>query len=118
MGVTHVVRGDDLLDSTPRQILLYRALGLQNHIPEFYHLPLIKGPDGRRLAKRHGDTRLNSYREKNVPARKILALMCKWSGIDLEGTDAASITCAADLVRRRELAAALAARWASEEAPA
>src|SRR5438477_9482864 len=55
MGVTQVVRGDDLLDSTPRQILLYRALGLQDRLPTYTHVPLVIGTDGRRLAKRHGD---------------------------------------------------------------
>jgi glutamyl-tRNA synthetase len=59
MGVTDVVRGDDLLDSAPRQVLLYRALGLAGRVPKYYHLPLVVGPDGRRLAKRHGDTRLS-----------------------------------------------------------
>src|SRR6266581_235174 len=62
MQVTDIVRGDDLLDSTPRQILLYEALGMKNKIPNYYHLPLIVGEDGRRLAKRHGDTRLSYYR--------------------------------------------------------
>ncbi|HEU0297879.1 MAG TPA: tRNA glutamyl-Q(34) synthetase GluQRS, partial [Longimicrobium sp.] len=52
MRITHVVRGADLLSSTARQLLLYRALGLS--IPEFLHVPLMLGPDGERLAKRHG----------------------------------------------------------------
>ncbi|MGH7225717.1 MAG: tRNA glutamyl-Q(34) synthetase GluQRS, partial [Gemmataceae bacterium] len=56
--VTEVVRGDDLISSTPRQLLLYQALGLTP--PKFVHVPLVVGPDGRRLAKRHGDTRLSS----------------------------------------------------------
>ena len=62
MEVTDVVRGDDLLDSAPRQRLLYDALGLAERVPTYYHLPLVTGPDGRRLAKRHGDTRLSHYR--------------------------------------------------------
>jgi len=81
MQVTDIVRGDDLLDSTPRQILLYEALGLKNKIPNYYHLPLIKGPDGRRLAKRHGDTRLSYYRNLGVPSSRILSLLARWSGI-------------------------------------
>ncbi|HEX2093301.1 MAG TPA: tRNA glutamyl-Q(34) synthetase GluQRS, partial [Longimicrobiaceae bacterium] len=52
MGITHVVRGADLLPSTARQLLLYRALELLP--PEFLHVPLLLGPDGERLAKRHG----------------------------------------------------------------
>ena len=81
MGVTDIVRGDDLLDSTPRQILLYRALGLADHIPTYYHLPLIIGPDGRRLAKRHGDTRIASYREAGITSGRILSLLASWCGI-------------------------------------
>jgi len=83
-GVTDVVRGDDLLDSTPRQILLYRALGLGEQVPRYWHLPLVVGPDGRRLAKRHGDTRLAHYRDKGVPPERILALLARWSGISAE----------------------------------
>ena len=79
-GVTQVVRGDDLLDSTPRQILLYRALGMSENIPTYTHLPLVVGADGRRLAKRHGDTRLASYRAHNVPAGRMLALLARWCG--------------------------------------
>jgi glutamyl-tRNA synthetase len=50
MGVSDVVRGDDLVDSTPRQILLYRALGLEAKVPRHWHLPLVVGTDGRRRA--------------------------------------------------------------------
>ena len=56
MGVTEVVRGADLLSSTPRQLWLYEILGLK--APEFYHLPLLLAPDGRRLSKRDGDQSL------------------------------------------------------------
>ena len=55
-GVGEVVRGADLVDSTPRQIWLRRALGLAE--PSYAHVPLVLGPDGRRLAKRHGDVTL------------------------------------------------------------
>ncbi len=82
-GVTHVVRGDDLLDSTPRQILLYRALGLASPIPTYAHLPLVAGPDGRRLAKRHGDSRLRAYRDRGVPAGRVRQLLARWCGIDV-----------------------------------
>ena len=81
-GVTHVVRGDDLLDSTPRQILLYRALGLEAKLPAYYHLPLVVGEDGRRLAKRHGDTRLSAYRDAGVKPERVLALLAKWIGVE------------------------------------
>jgi glutamyl-tRNA synthetase len=82
-NVTHIVRGDDLLDSTPRQMLLYHALGIPEKIPTYYHLPLVVGVDGRRLAKRHGDTRIAYYRERGVPAARVIGLLAKWSGIEL-----------------------------------
>jgi glutamyl-tRNA synthetase len=82
MGIPHIVRGDDLLDSTPRQILLYRALGLADRVPHYTHLPLVVGPDGRRLAKRHGDTRMATYREQGVPPSRVLALLARWCGIE------------------------------------
>jgi len=82
MGVNEVVRGDDLMDSTPRQILLYRALGMVERIPRYTHLPLVIGEDGRRLAKRHGDTRIATYREAGVPAERVLALMARWLGME------------------------------------
>ncbi len=78
-GVTEVVRGADLLPSAARQQLIYRALKLPP--PRWWHLPLVLGPDGRRLAKRHGDTRLSSYRELGVSAARIRALLAGFSGI-------------------------------------
>jgi glutamyl-tRNA synthetase len=77
-GVTRVVRGDDLLPSAGRQVLLYRALGL-GPLPVYTHLPLVLGPDGRRLAKRHGDTRLTTYQQQGVPVERILGLLAHWS---------------------------------------
>jgi glutamyl-tRNA synthetase len=77
--VTEVVRGDDLVPSTPRQLLLYEALGLPP--PRFVHVPLVVGPDGRRLAKRHGDTRLAALRRAGVTAEALLGLLawsCGW----------------------------------------
>src|SRR5690606_9865762 len=58
-GVDRVVRGDDLLSSVPRQQMLYRLLKLGSP-PLYWHFPLVVGTDGRRLAKRHGDTRIDS----------------------------------------------------------
>jgi glutamyl-tRNA synthetase len=78
-GVTDVIRGDDLLDSAARQTLLYEALGL-TPIPRWHHLPLVLGPDGKRLAKRHGDTRVAWYRDQGVPPEKIIGLIAFWSG--------------------------------------
>jgi glutamyl-tRNA synthetase len=78
-GVTEVIRGDDLIPSTPRQLLLYQALELRP--PMFVHVPLVVGPDGRRLAKRHGDTRLAALREAGVRPQALLGLLawsCGW----------------------------------------
>jgi glutamyl-tRNA synthetase len=62
MKITHVIRGDDHLSNTPKQILIYKSLGFD--IPEFAHLPMILGPDKKPLSKRHGDTAIFQYREK------------------------------------------------------
>ena len=64
MGITHVVRGDDHISNTPKQILLYRAMG--RAVPEFGHLPMILGPDGKRLSKRHGAQAVDSYEAEGV----------------------------------------------------
>ncbi|MEZ6242280.1 MAG: tRNA glutamyl-Q(34) synthetase GluQRS [Phycisphaerales bacterium] len=80
-GVTQVVRGDDLLDSAARQSLLYDALDLSPR-PMYTHLPLVRGADGRRLAKRHGDTRLTHYRERGVQPERLIALLARWSGVE------------------------------------
>lgn len=78
--ITHVVRGDDLLTSTARQSLIYQALGIGN-VPHYWHLPLVIGEDGRRLAKRHGDSRLVTYRSTGASAQRIIGLLAEWSGL-------------------------------------
>ncbi len=78
-GVTEVVRGDDLLPATPAQILVCRALGHQE--PDYFHVPLVIGTDGLRLAKRHGDTRVATYRANGWSAEKIIGMLaasCGW----------------------------------------
>ena len=80
MGITEVVRGDDLLPATPAQILLQRALGLST--PSYCHVPLVVGRDGRRLAKRHGDTRIAAFRESGTRPGAILGMLaasCGWA---------------------------------------
>lgn len=77
MQVTHVLRGADLLDSTPRQIQLYQALGWE--IPAFAHVPLFMGTDGKRLAKRHGNTSLAALREQGVSPAKLTGWLA-WIG--------------------------------------
>jgi len=79
-GVTDVVRGDDLLSASARQILLYRMLNL-GEPPRHWHVPLVLGRDGRRLAKRHGDTRLAHYRESGVPVERVIGLLARWCGV-------------------------------------
>jgi glutamyl-tRNA synthetase len=70
MQVTHVLRGADHLSNTPKQILLYQALGAP--VPLFAHLPLILGPDRQRLSKRHGATAVDAYREQGVLPEALL----------------------------------------------
>lgn len=70
MGINEVLRGDDLLPSAFRQIDLYNAM--QQPLPSFAHVPLVVGTDGRRLAKRHGDTRLSYFRERAARPQSIV----------------------------------------------
>jgi len=72
MGITEVVRGDDLVKSTFRQLLVYRALGLP--APRFYHCPLVRDEHGVRLAKRHDSLSLRSLREKGMTPGEVVAL--------------------------------------------
>ncbi|HYQ82079.1 MAG TPA: tRNA glutamyl-Q(34) synthetase GluQRS [Anaeromyxobacteraceae bacterium] len=79
MGVTDVVRGDDLLPSTARQILIFRALGLIP--PRFAHVPLVVGPDGERLAKRHGALSLGELQGRGADPRAVCGLLAWLSGL-------------------------------------
>lgn len=79
-GITDIVRGDDLIPSAARQLWLYRFLNL-SPLPRYWHLPLVVGEDGRRLAKRHGDTRLSWYRNQGVPAERIIGWVAQTCGI-------------------------------------
>jgi len=79
-AVDAIVRGDDLLDSAARQKHLRRLLGLSPE-PRYWHLPLVIGPDGRRLAKRHGDTRLERYRRAGAAPQRVLGLLGFWCGL-------------------------------------
>ena len=79
MGVTEVIRGRDLLDSTPRQLYLYELLG--KPAPHFVHIPLLCAPDGRRLSKRDGDLDLGALRtryESAAPLLGQLAFLAGW----------------------------------------
>ena len=79
MGVTEVLRGDDLLPSAFRQLLLYDCFGWTP--PQFAHVPLVVGVDGRRLAKRHGDTRLASLRAAGYKPEQLIGLLAHSCGL-------------------------------------
>lgn len=95
MGITQVVRGDDLEASTYRQLELFRALELPP--PEYAHVPLVCGPDGRRLAKRHGDTRLSTLRDQGITSSRIVTWAARTAGLLSEEETAGS---AAELIDR------------------
>lgn len=99
-GMTEILRGDDLLSSAARQILLYQHL--QWPVPRFAHVPLVIGTDGRRLAKRHGDTTLRRFRELGrspIEVLQWLAFSCghpEWNRLQcpadgIEGFDLAKV---------------------------
>jgi glutamyl-tRNA synthetase len=79
MAIDEVVRGDDLLASTGRQLLLYRGLGLKP--PRFGHHPLLLGPDGVRLSKRHAGTTLRELRERGLTAEGIVGRLAAMVGL-------------------------------------
>lgn len=92
MGITDVLRGWDLLDSTPRQICLYRALGLS--APRFAHAPLLYGPDGQRLSKRHGSVTVAGMREGGAAPEQVVGYLAFLSGL----LDRPEAVAAADLI--------------------
>jgi len=77
--VAEVVRGDDLLSSTPRQVMLQRLLGLPT--PRYRHVPLVLGPDGVRLAKRHGAVTLPQLAERGISAQQVLVMLAASLGL-------------------------------------
>lgn len=98
MGITDVVRGDDHLSNSPKQLLVMRALGAEP--PRYAHLPLLHGPDGKKLSKRHGAASVQELRERGyLPAavRNYLALL-GWGT-----TDDTTILSTGDLLERFEL---------------
>lgn len=84
MGITHVIRGDDHLNNTPRQINIFRAMGVEP--PVYAHLPMILGPDGAKLSKRHGAVSVMQYREEGYLPEALLNYLVRlgWSHGDQE----------------------------------
>ncbi len=84
MGITYVIRGDDHVNNTPRQILIYQALG--EPLPHYAHVPMILGPDRTRLSKRHGATSVLAYREMGYLPHALLNALARvgWSHGDQE----------------------------------
>jgi glutamyl-tRNA synthetase len=84
LGITHVIRGDDHVNNTPRQILIYRALG--EPLPFYAHVPMILGPDRSRLSKRHGATSVLAYRDMGYLPHALLNSLARlgWSFGDQE----------------------------------
>jgi glutamyl-tRNA synthetase len=74
MGVTHVIRGDDHLNNAARQMGIYAAMGWP--VPVYAHIPLIHGPDGKKLSKRHGALGADEYQKMGYPARGHAQLPC------------------------------------------
>jgi len=103
MEITHVVRGEDLLSSTPRQIAVYGAMGVPaDRFPAFAHLPYVLGPNGQRLSKRNGVVSINWYREHGFLAEAIcnyLALLGWSPGENREEFTMAEMAAEFDLAR-------------------
>jgi glutamyl-tRNA synthetase len=103
MEITHVVRGEDLLSSTPRQIAVYGAMGVPaDRFPLFAHLPYVLGPDGQRLSKRNGVVSINWYREQGFLPEAIdnyLALLGWSPGENRESFTLAEMAAEFDLAR-------------------
>jgi glutamyl-tRNA synthetase len=109
MEITHVVRGDDLLSSTPRQIAVYRAMGVTaDRVPVFAHLPFVLGPNGQKLSKRNGVVSINWYREQGFLPEAIcnyLALLGWSPGENREEFTLAEMAAEFDLARVNKNAA-------------
>jgi glutamyl-tRNA synthetase len=84
MGITHIIRGDDHVNNTPRQILLYKAIGAA--LPLFAHVPMILGSDKTRLSKRHGATSVMAYKEMGYLPQALINYLARlgWSHGDQE----------------------------------
>ena len=87
-GITIIARGEDILSSTPKHIMLMKSMNAA--LPDFCHLPLLFGPDGKKLSKRHGDTSVEAFRNKGILSNAMFNYLCLlgWSpGNDIEQFD-------------------------------
>ncbi len=75
MGITHVIRGDDHISNTPKQLIIYQALGAKP--PKFAHIPMVLGPDGARLSKRHGAKSILEYREAGYLPKALINYLAR-----------------------------------------
>lgn len=84
MGITHVIRGDDHINNTPRQIHIFRAFGVEP--PVFAHLPMIFNNDGKKMSKRHDKVKLSDYRDMGIEPQALLNYLCRlgWAKGDEE----------------------------------
>jgi nondiscriminating glutamyl-tRNA synthetase len=89
MGITHVIRGDDHVSNTPKQLLIYYAFGFD--LPKFAHIPMILGPDRTRLSKRHGATSLDYYRYRGYLPEVIINFLSLLSWSSISGEEILSI---------------------------
>jgi glutamyl-tRNA synthetase len=91
MRITHVIRGDDHLANTPKQIHLYRLFGAE--LPVFAHIPMVNGPDGKKLSKRHGAASILAYRELGYLPETMLSFLVRlgWSHGDQEEFEIAEL---------------------------
>jgi glutamyl-tRNA synthetase len=100
MGITHVLRGADLRESTPRQVALHRALG--HAPPSWAHVPLVVGPDGEKLSKRHGAPDLSTLREGGADPQRVVAVLARSAGLvsaTIERVSAAALVGDFDVAR-------------------
>jgi glutamyl-tRNA synthetase len=107
MRITHVIRGDDHLNNTPRQINMLRAMGVEP--PVYAHLPMILGPDGTKLSKRHGAVSVLHYREEGYLPEALLNYLARlgWSHGDQEIFTLAEMTALFDIADVNKSASAI-----------
>lgn len=100
MGITHIIRGEDHIPNTPKQINIFRAFG--QPIPEFAHLPLLLGIDGKRLSKRHGATGVDEYRDMGFPAEAVFNYLALLGWAPKNGQDVLKVS---EIIPQFELSA-------------